>query len=320
MMEKWRDPCQTILNQTLPRGASITKRVGKFLSLYEDAMSALIFRAPRAHNLHRNFTFLGLMISISLLIDLYTGHRLRDGLIRSARRLRRNFGHHPNAFDPVHVRLTHPQDRTGSGGVGTGTRAGQLGGRRRIIPGIYEQTYDDYDRGRKRSFQPHFETLLSVPFWKRRSLGSLPTNPQIPAPIRRASTEITASIGDALKGSAPDDLVLSPGTSTHILHRVLSKVPFLHYGDSDDDSDDDIEPPLTALLADWKPDQGIERKVAITSGVVALGLAQAGSALASSVGGCVGPDILVRSESIDKMMNLTLLPTSQDTVATGVER
>ena len=141
-------------------------------------------------------------------------------------------------------------------------------------------------------------------------------NQETSAAARRVSMDIAASVGDALKGTAPDDLVLPPGTPSHIFHRMLEKIPVLHYNDSDDEDD----PPLTALLGDWDPDKSNERKVAITSGVVALGLAQAGSTLASSVGGFIGPDILVRSESIDKMMNLTPLLTSHDTIATGVER
>jgi hypothetical protein len=321
------------------------RRVLELLPRHKDTMDIRSSNHFFPHEIHQLFVFLGLGFSMGFLTDTCTGHWLTSGLVKLVHRLRRRFRYHPDTFDPVHwlagglvrsvqrlrrrlryrpdafdsvhVRLTHPQVRTSSADLGVGSQAGQSGGRRRIIPGIHEQTYKDYDRGRKRSFQPHFETLLSVPFWKRRSLGSLQTTPEIPAPVRRASTKLAASIGDALKGTAPDDLVLSPGTPSHLLHRLLQKIPILHYNGSDDD---DIEPPLTALLADWKPDQNTERKVAITSGVVALGLAQAGSTLASSVGGCIGPDILVRSESIDKMMNLTPLPTSQDTAATGVER
>jgi hypothetical protein len=201
---------------------------------------------------------------------------------------------------------------------GDGSQTNHLDGPRRVISGVHEQTYEEYDRTRKRSFQPHFETLFMQPSWKKGGLDSLTTTSGSPVVVRRANTDSSLTqLGDALKGDAPDDLILSPTTPPHIFRRALHKISnFLL-----NDSDDNIEPPLTALLAGPEPDEDTKHKVAITSGSAAPGLAQAGSALASSIGGGIGSEILVELERSDKMDNPVLLPTaSQDTVATGVDR
>jgi hypothetical protein len=229
---------------------------------------------------------------------------------------RRILGYQPNTFD-THVRLTHPQIRSTSAPVESDQRSRQSGGRRRVIHGIDHQSYEDYYRQtRKRSFQPHFESLLYLPFWKKRDLGSLSMSPESPPPpMRDCEDSALSQVGDSLKGNAPNDLILTPG---HVhLRRRLRRMFLSHDSDSEDEV---IEDPFTALGADPEPGDGSIRKVSITSGFVALGLVQAGSTLAASVGGSIGPDILVKSESIDKMDKLTPMPTApQDTVATGVD-
>ncbi len=288
---------------------------------YRIAREGLLSATPSTidsnHITYRVFIFLGLMVNVGFIIYRCMAWWLNGGFFRAFRRLRQILGYQQNAFDPVHVRLTHPQVRSSSAGLRSGSQASQTGGRRRIIHGINEQTYEEYDRTRKRSFQPNFD-LLKEPFWKRAGLGSLATSHETPAPVRRASIDSALSqIGDAFKGDAPDDLIFPPQSPSHIFRRVLRKTSIFHFGDSDDD----IEPPLTALLADPEPEENTKRKVAITSGVVALGLVQAGSALASSIGGGIGPEILVKSESSgmeDKLISMPL--SSQDTITTSVER
>lgn len=278
-------------------------------------------RPYSAHITYRVFVHLALILNIIFLsFVVYTrlDSWLNDGFFPAARRLRQTFRYGPNAFDPVHVRLTHPQVRKSSGGFSSGSQESQAGGRRRVIHGVQEQTYEEYDRTRKKSFQPNLERLLNVPFWKKRSLGSLQISQETPVSVTEASTDdVVGQVGDALKGNAPDDLIFSPERPSQLFRRVLQKTSMFHWGDSDDG----IEHPLTALLADPDPEEDKKRKVAITSGVVALGLAQAGSALASSVGGGIGPEILVKCESSDRIDKLTpMLSGSQDTVATGVDR
>ncbi|ERF69619.1 hypothetical protein EPUS_03611 [Endocarpon pusillum Z07020] len=216
-----------------------------------------------------------------------------------------------NAFDPVHVRLRHPQSR------GIGSESNQRGGRRRIIHGIQEESYEDDESTRKRSFELNFEKFHDVPFWKRGSLGRLEGSHPKLVSVQAASIDAAASqVGDALKGNAPDDLILSPGTAAEKCRRVLQKTYSLFH----DSDSEDIDPPLTALLADVEPEEEPKRKVAIHSGVVALGLVQAGSTLASSVGGGIGPEILVKSECIERMDKTTPTPLlAHDTFTTGFE-
>ncbi|KAF7511490.1 hypothetical protein GJ744_004078 [Endocarpon pusillum] len=130
------------------------------------------------------------------------------------------------------------------------------------------------------------------------------------------SRPLGGQVGDALKGNAPDDLILSPGSAAEKCRRVLQKTYSLFH----DSDSEDIDPPLTALLADVEAEEEPKRKVAIHSAVVALGLVQAGSTLASSVGGGIGPEILVKSESIERMDKMTPTPLlAHDTFTTGFE-
>jgi hypothetical protein len=299
----------------------MTRRSFRALRLLPSSPVETSSRPYSAHITYRVFIHLALILNVIFLsFVIYTrlDSWLSDGFFPAVRRLRQTFRYGSNAFDPVHVRLTHPQVRRSSGGFSSGSQASQAGGRRRVIHGVQEQTYEEYDRTRKRSFQPNLERFLNVPFWKKRSLGSLQISQETPVSVTEASTdEVVGQVGDALKGNAPDDLIFSPTRPSQLFRRVLRKTSMCHWGDSDDG----IEPPLTALLADPDPEEDKKRKVAITSGVVALGLAQAGSALASSVGGGIGPEILVRCESSDRIDKLTPMPSmSQDIVATGVDR
>jgi hypothetical protein len=260
----------------------------------------------------RGCIFLGLALSVSFLIYIC--------VVTLVKQLRSSRGPQFNAFDPVHVRLTHPQARSSSADIVSGSQGTQRGGRRRVIPGVPEQTYEEYDHTRKRSFQPNLEVLLSIPFWKRRSLGSLQTCQEVhPVSVRRASIDrVLGSVGDALKGQAADDLIFSPERLPQIFRRLIQKTSALTH---DSGSEEEIEPPLTALLADPDPEETTRRKVAITSGVVALGLVQAGSTLASSIGGDIGPEILVKLESCDEMEELLteVHVPPQAIFATGVE-
>lgn len=294
----------------VPKATSVMKRMLGLLRVYQDPTIMTYSRERFV------FTLSGLIACLCFFVSKFMAGWLNGGFFRFFRRLRP-----PPDSGPVHVRLTHPQVRSSSTGLGGGVQAaGHVGGQRRVIHGVQEQTYEEYDRTRKRSFQPNFEMHLTVPFWKRRDLGSLQQRGQErPAPAGTESTVHTVGqVGDALKGFAPNESVFSSKDRFHRLRRVLQKASVFQYTDSDDD----IEPPLTALLADPnpEPEQQTKRKVAITSGVVALGLAQAGCTLASSIGGSIGPEILVKSETIDEMEDLVRLPTSgQERFASGVD-
>ena len=120
-------------------------------------------------------------------------------------------------------------------------------------------------------------------------------------------------IGDALKGYAENDLILkrttsSPASNTSYiaelrrkLHTRYPKLPYFLPG-GDDSSDDD--PIMTALGADpydsFNPEDSDDahivrqRKNVVLSGFVAIAMAQAGSALASTAGGAIGRNILVQ--------------------------
>lgn len=262
--------------------------------------------------IHPVLPFLGLVLSLSLVICRCMAPSLIGDFVHVVRQALRSLAFQPNASDPVPVSLAHPQP-------GDWSQATHGGGRRRVIHGIHEQSYEEYQysRTRKRSFQPNIEMLLNVPYWKRRSLGSLEIRHKVPAPVTKVIRDnTTGQVGDALKGLAPDDLVL-PKTITQSARRLLQKMAIFR----DSDSDEDIEPPLTALLADSEPEQTTKRNVTITSGLVALGLVQAGSTLASSVGGHIGPEILVKVETSDKMEKLGAMPSpSHCVLATGVDQ
>jgi hypothetical protein len=256
-------------------------------------------RAQFAGSLYASFVLLGLAICVSLF--LYNVFEY----------VRRYVGPATNSFDSVHIRLTHPQTHRYLRNRGRGPGVGQWRGRRRIIHWIQQQTYEE---PRRRSFHENFDMLLSVPLWKKRGLGNLQITHDMSPLVRRTSTG--SQIGDAFKGSAPDDLILSAESPLHIRRRLLSKIPLFQLGDSDDE---EIEPPLTALGADPDIEEGSHRNVRITDGVVALGLAQAGSTLASSIGGAIAPEILVNLENSDKMSELMPMPMApQDVLATSI--
>ena len=212
------------------------------------------------------FVLLGLTVSVGFLIYICMAGWLNGGFVPSVRRRRASRSHRPNAFDPVPVRL-NPQTLRNSAPLGKVSQPNQAGGREKVIHGLHEQTHGDSDRT---------------------SLESLQTSQEYPVSVRRTSTDSAfGQVGDALKGSAPDDLIFLPDSPSGILRRVFQKT---------------------------------SSKIAITSGVVAPGLVHAGSTLASSVGGGIGPVILIRSESSDKLDKITPIPVQQqDTVATGVE-
>ena len=156
----------------------------------------------------RLFIFLSFMISICLLLYSCMALLLDGRSFQPFRNLWRRHRNRPNTFDPVHVRLTHPQSR------GIGSESNQRGGQRRIIHGIQEQSYEEYERTRRRSFQPNLEKFHNVPFWKRRSLGRLEGSQPEPVFVRAAGIDSAASqVGDALKGNAPDDLILPTGSA-----------------------------------------------------------------------------------------------------------
>lgn len=316
LQEKGQQICEKILDSPIGSPYATRDEDTPELEGVTERLSGSSAVAPPSNTIHpvishRFFIFLGLVIGICLLISSFRALLLDGRCFQPFRNWWKRCRNRPNAFDSVHVRLMHPQSR------GIGSESNQRGGRRRIIHGIQEQSHEEYERMRKRSFQPNLEKFHNVPFWRRRSLGRLEGSQPKPVSVQVASIGSVASqVGDALKGNAPDDLILSPGSAAEKCRRVLQKTYSLFH----DNDSEDVEPPLTALLADVEPEEELKRKVAIHSGVVALGLVQAGSTLASSVGVGVGPEILVKSESIERMDKMTPTPLlAHETFTTGFE-
>ena len=135
-------------------------------------------------------------------------------------------------------------------------------------------------------------------------------------------------VGDALKGTTDDDLLLqfsgSGGWMGGLRRRLHTKYPRLPYLFHYNSSTDDLEPPLTALGADpeEEDESGDEaprgpRRNVVLSGFVAMGMAQSGAALASTVGGAIGQEILVQSVECDADMVLPGAPQDLSTISTG---
>lgn len=181
---------------------------------------------------------------------------------------------------------------------------------RGIMP-VLEDLREKIIEERNTQQQSDSESVYETPPWKKAGLGD--TMPEdrasaIEQPLVDSDDESEklsgpTRIGDALKGTSDDDKLVQgvrrsdSGTVSNVRRRFKSKRPRLFSTSSRADSWDDVQPPLTALGADEDDDNGTaknRRQTDMISGHIAVGLAQAGAALASSAGGAIGKNILVQ--------------------------
>ena len=165
------------------------------------------------------------------------------------------------------------------------------------------------------------ESVYETPAWKTENLGdwmpedrsSALEQPVIDSDDESEKLPVPTQVGDALKGTTDDDKLTQPirrsdsGTVSNFRRKLKSKRPRLFSMSSRADSWDEVQPPLTALGADDGDEKGGRQNVML-SGHVAVGLAQAGAALASTAGGAIGKNILVQlvekeSERLHNMLH-----------------
>ena len=180
---------------------------------------------------------------------------------------------------------------------------------RRIMP-VLENFRDKVIQEESGQRAPDSESVYETPLWKKAGLGDLMPGDQASA-IEQAVVDsddelgklpVLTQIGDALKGTSEDDSIRGfrrsdSGTVGNLRRRLKSKRPRLFSMSSRANSWDDLQPPLTALGAEQDDDDKTangRRQNVMISGYVAVGLAQAGAALASTAGGAVGKIILVQ--------------------------
>ena len=184
--------------------------------------------------------------------------------------------------------------------------------------------------------QSDSESVYETPPWKKAGLGDLMPEDRASAieqPVVDSDDEseklpVPTQIGDALKGTSDDDSLTTgirrsdSGTPSNLRRRLKSKRPRLFSMGSRADSWDDVQPPLTALGADEDDDNGTaedRRQNVMISGYVAVGLAQAGAALASTAGGAVGKNILVQLVEKEAERHHNMLHSGLSRVRTNEE-
>ena len=213
------------------------------------------------------------------------------------------------------------------------------GGRRRFMPIMPGASNSDTHHAeiRRKSLQVDLELSKRPPWKKEDGLkdesgkcaldddSDQNDNSTTDEEFRKLSTGTRTrrliQIGDALKGHTDDDLLIHWNETGNVLgnlrHKLHAKYPKLPYLLPYNLSDEALDPPFTALGADDDDTandgddenvgnrQRARRKNVVLSGFVAVGMAQSGAALASSVGGAIGQEVLV--QSIEKEGE-TLLP------------
>jgi hypothetical protein len=190
------------------------------------------------------------------------------------------------------------------------TKTSSVAQYRRIMP-VLENLRNKMMEEKKR--QQETDSVYDVASWKNENLQDLIPEDGLSAlehsivdsedEGEQEGPPIPTQIGDALKGITDDDRITQSikrsdsNTVSSLRKRLRSKAPRMFSVNSGSDSWDEVQPALTALGAvndDDQKNSGERRQNVIISGHVAVGLAQAGAALASTAEGAIGKNVLVQ--------------------------
>ena len=204
---------------------------------------------------------------------------------------------------------------------------------RRIMP-VSENLREKIMEEGNTQQQSDSKSVYETPPWKKSGLvgtenrATTTEEPVLDSDDESEKLSVSTQTGDAPKGTSDDDKLVQgvrrsdSGTVSKVRRRLKSKRPHLFSTSSRADSWNDIQPPLPARDADEDDDNGTaknQRQNNMISGHVAVGLAQAGAALASSAGGAIGKDIRVQLVEKEAERHHNMLHSGLSRVRTNEE-
>ncbi len=205
--------------------------------------------------------------------------------------------------------------------------------KRRVVPGVSCTNTDKVevqDNRRWPENQPQAVSLTKIRDFECAVEEAGSEDDLLPAEIsrrlsRRAATRPRTQVRSAPEGT-PDRSTRTvrrksrSSSSASLRRRVHSRWPRLPYIFPYDPSTDGLQPTLAALgeraFDDASNDRSEEdqtqkrpsRKAMVASGFVAIATAQTGAALASTIGGAIGQEILMQSEDGTRDMVAAMMP------------